>query len=79
MTKEIQLSICIATHNRSIFLKEAISSFIPQLNDEIEIIITNQENDTIRKIKDKGTKGINRIWWDFSTDKTKEIIFRKNS
>ena len=36
MTKEIQLSICIATHNRSIFLKEAISSFIPQLNDEIE-------------------------------------------
>jgi glycosyltransferase involved in cell wall biosynthesis len=41
MTKEIQLSICIATHNRSIFLKEAISSFIPQLNDEIEIIIVD--------------------------------------
>ena len=41
MTKEIQLSICIATHNRSSFLKEAITSFIPQLSDEIELIVVD--------------------------------------
>lgn len=41
MTNQIQLSICIATHNRSSFLKEAISSFVPQLSDEIELIVVD--------------------------------------
>ena len=43
---------------------------------DVEIIITNQENETIKVIKEKANKGINRVWWDFTTEKTDEIIFR---
>ena len=43
---------------------------------DVEIIITNQENDTIKVIKEKANKGINRLWWDFTTEKTDEIVFR---
>jgi hypothetical protein len=42
---------------------------------EVEIIITNSDNDTIKTIKKDGVKGINRVWWDFkgeSTDGIKE-------
>ena len=44
--------------------------------EEIEIIITNSDNDTIKSIKDKGNKGINRVWWDFSGESTDEIVLR---
>ena len=43
---------------------------------DIEIIITNQKNEPVKTIKEKAKKGINRIWWDFSNEKTKDIIFR---
>ena len=43
---------------------------------DIEIIITNQKNEPVKTIKEKAKEGINRIWWDFSNEKTKDIIFR---
>jgi photosystem II stability/assembly factor-like uncharacterized protein len=43
---------------------------------EIEIIITNFDNDTIKTIKEEGVKGINRVWWDFQGESTDEIILR---
>ena len=43
---------------------------------DVEIIITNQENETIKTIKEKGNKGVNRLWWDFLTEETDGIVFR---
>ena len=43
---------------------------------DIEIIITNQKNEPVKTIKEKAKEGINRIWWNFSNEKTKDIIFR---
>jgi len=43
---------------------------------EVEIIITNSDNDTIKTIKKDGVKGINRVWWDFKGESTDEIILR---
>ena len=43
---------------------------------EVEIIITNFDNDTIKTIKEDGVKGINRVWWDFQGENTDEIILR---
>ena len=36
---KIKLSICIATYNRSQYIAETLNSIIPQLNDQIEVII----------------------------------------
>jgi hypothetical protein len=54
----------------------SINYWLKNSEDQIEIIITNKKNDTIKTIKDKGTKGFNRVWWDFTSDKTNDIIFR---
>ncbi len=54
----------------------SINYWLKEKQDDIEIIITNQKNDTIKTIKDKGNKGINRLWWDFSGEKTDDIVFR---
>ena len=43
---------------------------------DIEVIITNQKNEPIKTIKEKAKKGINRLWWDFSNEKTSDIVFR---
>ena len=54
----------------------SINYWLNDNQDEIEIILTNQKNDTIKTLKEKGNKGINRIWWDFMQDKTDDIVFR---
>ena len=54
----------------------SINYWLKEKQDDIEIIITNQKNDTIKTIKEKGSKGINRIWWDFSGEKTDDVVFR---
>ena len=43
---------------------------------DIEIIITNQKNEPVKTIKEKAKKGINRLWWDFSNEETRDIVFR---
>ena len=47
-----------------------------QEKQEVEIIILNAENDTIKTIKDKGIKGFNRVWWDFQGESTDDITLR---
>ena len=54
----------------------SINYWLNDNQDEIEIILTNQKNETIKTFKEKGDKGINRIWWDFMQDKTDDIVFR---
>jgi hypothetical protein len=54
----------------------SINYWLNDNQDEIEIILTNQKNETIKTFKEKGNKGINRIWWDFMQDKTDDIVFR---
>lgn len=41
MTKAPRLSICIATYNRANFIAETLESIIPQLTDEIELLIVD--------------------------------------
>lgn len=36
-----KLSICIATYNRADFIGETLKSIIPQLNDEVEVVIAD--------------------------------------
>ena len=50
--------------------------WLKEKNDNVKIVITDKKNDTIKTISDKGHKGINRIWWDFSGEKTRDVIFR---
>lgn len=54
----------------------SINYWLNDNQDEIEIMLTNQKNDTIKTFKEKGNKGINRIWWDFMQEKTDDIVFR---
>ena len=35
------LSICIATHNRADYIGETLDSIIPQLTDEVEIVVVD--------------------------------------
>ncbi|MEC8221948.1 MAG: sialidase, partial [Bacteroidota bacterium] len=43
---------------------------------DVELFITNSNNDTVRTIADKGKKGINRVWWDFMGEKSDPMIMR---
>ena len=54
----------------------SINYWLKEKNDNVKIVITDKKNDTIKIISDKGHKGINRIWWDFSGEKTRDVIFR---
>jgi len=38
---QIRLSICIATYNRSAFIGETLESIIPQLTDEVELVLVD--------------------------------------
>jgi len=70
MTRQIQLSICIATHNRSLFLKEAISSFVSQLTNEIEIIIVDgASTDDTKQVVEKYSSVNNSIKYLYLNEK----------
>ena len=43
---------------------------------DVEIVITNSENDTVKTIIDKGKKGINRVWWNFMGEKSNSMVMR---
>lgn len=43
---------------------------------DVEIVITNSANDTVKTISDKGKKGINRIWWNFMGEKSDPMVMR---
>ncbi len=38
---ETKLSICIATYNRSNYISETLNSIIPQLNENVELVIVD--------------------------------------
>ena len=44
--------------------------------DSVSIVISNAAGKTIRTIKHKGKKGINRLWWDFREDATTKVLHR---
>ena len=56
--------------------KGASINFWSRDKKDVKIIITNQKNDTIKIIKLKAKKGINRLWWDFYAEKTNLIKFK---
>lgn len=43
---------------------------------DVEIVITNSANDTVKTISDKGKKGINRVWWNFMGEKSDPMVMR---
>jgi glycosyltransferase involved in cell wall biosynthesis len=52
------LSICIATYNRASHISETLDSIIPQLNDDIELLVvdgasTDNTEDVLRKYSEK--------------------------
>lgn len=44
--------------------------------EDVEIVITNSANDTVKTISDKGKKGINRVWWNFMGEKSDPMVMR---
>jgi len=54
----------------------SINYWLKESQENVKIIITNSNNDTIKTINDNGSKGINRVWWDFKGENTDEIILR---
>ena len=48
------LSICIATYNRASYIGETLDSIIPQLDDDVELLVvdgasTDNTEDVVRK------------------------------
>lgn len=51
---KFKLSICIATHNRAVFLDETLASLFPQLSDNVEVVVidgnsTDNTKDIVNK------------------------------
>jgi abequosyltransferase len=42
----VQLSICISTINRADFIRKTLDSIVPQVTDEVELIIVDSSSDT---------------------------------
>ena len=58
----ILLSICIATYNRGEFIGKTLESFIPQLDDEIEIVIIDGgSTDNTEKVVSEYVRNFNSI------------------
>ena len=56
---QIRLSICIATINRVDFLKETLDTIVPQLTDEVELIVIDSSSESgtenlVRSLEGKG-------------------------
>ena len=54
----------------------SINYWLKESQQNVKIIITDSKRDTIKTINEKGSKGINRLWWDFKGESTDEIILR---
>ena len=54
----------------------SINYWLKENQQNVKIIITDSKRDTIKTINEKGSKGINRLWWDFKGESTDEIILR---
>tara|TARA_B100001094_G_C18077437_1_gene743393 strand:+ start:34 stop:879 length:846 start_codon:yes stop_codon:yes gene_type:complete len=54
----------------------SINYWLKENQQNVKIIITDSKRDTIKTINKKGSKGINRLWWDFKGESTDEIILR---
>ncbi|MBU1730689.1 glycosyltransferase family 2 protein [Patescibacteria group bacterium] len=55
------LSICIATHNRAGYIGETLDSIIPQLDDDVELLVvdgasTDNTEDVVRKFAQKESR-----------------------
>jgi len=55
------LSICIATYNRASFIGETLDSIIPQLDDDVELLVvdgasTDNTEDVVRKYAEKESR-----------------------
>lgn len=50
------VSVCMATYNGSDYIREQLDSILPQLNDDDEIVISDDHSsdDTIERIKALG-------------------------
>ena len=51
----------------------SINYWLKDNDKEVKLIITNLDNDTVRTINDLGKEGINRIWWDYRGENTREV------
>jgi photosystem II stability/assembly factor-like uncharacterized protein len=47
-----------------------------EMDEDVSLVITNAEGETVRTIEHKGKPGINRVWWDFREDATTELVLR---
>ena len=43
---------------------------------DVDFVITNKNNDTVRIISDKGKKGINRVWWNYMGEKSDPMVMQ---
>lgn len=54
----------------------SINYWLSEKDDSVKLHITNVSGDTVRTIEHKGKEGINRVQWDFASDKVTEIKMR---
>jgi len=47
-----------------------------EIEDEVTLVISNADGETVRTIEHTGQVGINRVWWDFKEDPTSELVLR---
>lgn len=51
----------------------AIDYWLSTANDSVQMHILNADGDTVRTLKHKGKPGVNRVMWDFESDRSDEI------
>lgn len=54
----------------------SINYWLKEKNDSVQVVIQNEEGDTLRTLKSKGKAGINRVWWNLREEPTKKMVFR---
>jgi glycosyltransferase involved in cell wall biosynthesis len=58
----VRLSICIATYNRGAFIGQTLDTIVPQLTDEVELLIVDgASTDNTQEIVEKYVDGTDRI------------------
>jgi len=45
-------------------------------NDDVKIQITNDKGDTVKTLKVKAMKGVNRVWWNFLGEPVDSMVMR---
>lgn len=54
----------------------SLNFWMKESGEAVQLHITDSKGDTVKTLKPKARKGINRVWWNFKGENTDAIVFR---